>query len=58
MHRTQVAMSARPSSRGLLLAAFAVLVLAPPARADVTIQEKTVSSGLGGFGSGTTTTTR
>ena len=58
MHRTQVAMSARPSSRGLLLAAFAVLVLAPPVRADVTIQEKTVSSGLGGFGSGTTTTTR
>lgn len=58
MHRTQVAMSARPSSRGLLLAAFAVLVLAPPARADVTIQERTVSSGLGGFGSGTTTTTR
>lgn len=58
MHRTQVAISARPSSRGLLLAASAVLVLACPARADVTIQEKTVSSGLGGFGSGTTTTTR
>ncbi|MEQ1833348.1 MAG: hypothetical protein ABL977_09865 [Candidatus Eisenbacteria bacterium] len=48
-------------SRSLARAAFAVpvlLALAAPALADVTIQEKTVSSGLGGFGNGTTTTTR
>lgn len=58
MYRTQDALSARPSSRGLLLSTAVALVLALPVRADVTVQEKTVSSGLGGFGNGTTTTTR
>lgn len=40
------------------LASALLLALASTALADVTIQEKTVSSGLGGFGNGTTTTTR
>ena len=58
MHWTQNAPSTRPCSRGLLLAASLALVLAVPARADVTIQEKTVSSGMAGFGGGITTATR
>ena len=58
MHRMQDASSARSSSRGFLLVAILASVLAVAARADVTVQEKTVSSGLGGFGSGSTTTTR
>ena len=40
------------SSRAVLLA-FLVSALAVSARADVTIQEKTVTTGFGGFGSGT-----
>lgn len=41
------------------LPALALLCFcASPTLADVTIQEKTVSSGMGGFGNGTTTTTR
>jgi hypothetical protein len=58
MHRTQHASSPHLSSRGLLPAVFIALVLALPARADVTIQEKTVSAGIGGFGGGITTVTR
>ncbi len=58
MHRMPEAASACSSTRGLLLAALVACVFVLPARADVTMQEKTVSSGLGGFGSGTTTRTR
>ncbi len=54
----QDASGVRASSRSVLFAACAALVLALPARADVTVQERTVSSGLGGFGNGTTTATR
>ncbi len=43
MHRTQVASGARPSPRSLLFAVGVALVLALPARADITIQEKPVS---------------
>ena len=51
-------LSPRPASHGLLPAALLTLVMALPARADVTIQQKTVSSGFAGFGGGISTETR
>ena len=54
---TPVARSPRHvSAVSFALAAMSLWVA--PAFADVTIHEKTVSTGLGGFGNGTTTTTR
>ncbi len=52
MYRKPCLTASGLSSRAVLLA---ILVSAPAmsARADVTIQEKTVTTGLGGFGSGT-----
>ena len=52
MHRKLRFPASGLSSRAVLLA-FLVSAPAMSARADVTIQEKTVTSGLGGFGSGT-----
>ena len=57
MHPMQEASRSRQMFRGMLSVAALALVVSP-ALADVTIQEKTVSSGLAGFGGGTTTTTR
>lgn len=54
MHRSSRDGAAGLSSRGLLLAVTALIALAVPVRAAVTMQEKTVSTGLGGFGNGTT----
>jgi hypothetical protein len=51
-------LSPRSSLHGLLPAAFLALVMALPAHADVTIQQKTVSSGFAGFGGGISTETR
>ena len=53
MHRSLRASAAGLSSRGLLLAVPALLALAVSAHAAVVMQEKTVSSGFGGFGNGT-----
>lgn len=57
MSRRRDVLASGPSSRDLLLVAFAVLAYALPALADVTVQEKTVSTGLLGFGNGISTTT-
>jgi len=57
MHRKLRFPASGLSSRAVLLA-FLVSAPATCARADVTIQEKTVTSGLGGFGSGTSERTR
>lgn len=53
MHRRHGVLVSGISSRGLLLTTAALMAFVASARADVTIQEKTVSSGLAGFGSGT-----
>ena len=57
MHRWLARCAPGGSSRTLLLAVAAACLLSAPAAADVTVQERTVSSGLGGFGNGTSTTT-
>lgn len=57
MSRRRDVLASGPSSRDLLLVAFAVLAYALPALADVTVQERTVSTGLLGFGNGISTTT-
>lgn len=57
MHRWLAHRAPGGSSRTLLLAVAAACLLSAPAQADVTVQERTVSSGLGGFGNGTSTTT-
>lgn len=54
MHRKQRADAPGLSSRNVLLAVAVSLALAAPALADVTLKEKTVSTGLAGFGNGTT----
>lgn len=54
MHRKQRVDAPGLSSRSVLLALVPVLALAAPALADVTLKEKTVSTGLAGFGNGTT----
>jgi hypothetical protein len=56
MSRTQRFPITRLSACGLLLAFLAAAAM--PARADVTMQEKIVSSGIGGFGGGNSVTTR
>lgn len=53
MHRSSRTSATGLSSRGLLLAVPALLALAVSAHAAVVMQEKTVSSGFGGFGNGT-----
>lgn len=53
MHRSSRVSATGLSSRGLLLAVPALLALAVSAHAAVVMQEKTVSSGFGGFGNGT-----
>lgn len=53
MHRKQRDDAPGLSSRNVLLAVAASLALAAPALADVTLKEKTVSTGLAGFGNGT-----
>ncbi len=53
MHRRQRVYASGLSSRNLLLTIAAALVLAATAHADVTMKEKSVSSGLAGFGGGT-----
>jgi hypothetical protein len=53
MHRKQRADAPGLSSRNVLLAVAVSLALAAPALADVTLKEKTVSTGLAGFGNGT-----
>lgn len=53
MHRKQRDDAPGLSSRNVLLAVAVSLALAAPALADVTLKEKTVSSGLAGFGNGT-----
>jgi hypothetical protein len=58
MHSKRPAARIRPHAHAIPLAIAVTFLLAAPALADVTIQEKTVSTGLGGFGNGTTTTTR
>ncbi len=57
MHPIQAASRSRLMVQAML-SVVALALVVPPAFADVTIQEKTVSSGLAGFGGGTTTTTR
>ena len=52
MHRSPRAFAPGASSRGLFPAA-ALLATVVPARADVTLKEEMVSSGLAGFGNGT-----
>lgn len=53
MHRKQRDDAPGLSSRNVLLAVAVSLALAAPAFADVTLKEKTVSTGLAGFGNGT-----
>lgn len=53
MHRKQRDDAPGLSSRNVLLAVAVSLALAAPALADVTLKEKTVSTGLAGFGNGT-----
>jgi hypothetical protein len=53
MHRKQRDDAPGLSSRNVLLAVAVMLALAAPALADVTLKEKTVSTGLAGFGNGT-----
>jgi hypothetical protein len=53
MHRKQRVDAPGLSSRNVLLTAAVSLALVAPAFADVTLQEKTVSTGLAGFGNGT-----
>ncbi len=57
MHRWLAHSAPGGSSRTLLLAVVAACLMSTPAAADVTVKERTVSSGLGGFGNGTSTTT-
>lgn len=58
MHSKHPAARIRTHAHAIPIAIAVTFLLAAPALADVTIQEKTVSTGLGGFGNGTTTTTR
>jgi len=53
MHRMQRVDAPGLSSRNVLLAVAVSLALAAPALADVTLKERTVSTGLAGFGNGT-----
>jgi len=53
MHRMEREDAPGLSSRNVLLAAAVILALAAPAHADVTLKERTVSTGLAGFGNGT-----
>lgn len=53
MHRKQRDDAPGLSSRNVLLAVAVSLALAAPALADVTLKEKTVSTGVAGFGNGT-----
>lgn len=53
MHRKQRGDAPGLSSRNVLLAVAVSLALAAPVLADVTLKEKTVSTGLAGFGNGT-----
>lgn len=53
MHRKQRESAPGFSSRNVLLTVVVSLALAAPALADVTLKEKTVSTGLAGFGNGT-----
>ena len=53
MHRKQRDDAPGLSSRNVLLAVAVSLALAAPAFADVTLKEKTVSTGVAGFGNGT-----
>jgi hypothetical protein len=53
MHRKQRVDAPGLSSRNVFLAVAVSLALAAPASADVTLKEKTVSTGLAGFGNGT-----
>jgi hypothetical protein len=54
MHRKQRPDAPGLSSRNVLLAVAVSLALVAPAFADVTLKERTVSTGLAGFGNGTT----
>lgn len=54
MHRMQRVAAPGLSSRSVLLAIVPVFALVAPALADVTLKEQTVSTGLAGFGNGTT----
>ena len=53
MHRMQRVDAPGLSSRNVLLAVAVSLARAAPALADVTLKERTVSTGLAGFGNGT-----
>lgn len=54
MHRMERGNAPGSSSRNVLLAFAVMLALVAPAHADVTLKERTVSTGLAGFGNGTT----